>query len=263
MDMVLLDWTRMGGYYCLAGVTAAQGQVGRIANPSYHVVRPLLAKMRAAAVANVGWSPYLLDGHERWEVFELIAPQPAGSPPPHVEDCWVRSLQPRKRLATLEQRRSILQATMTQKGEPLFGAPFQMSRAAAGLHPGTGQRSLVTVLVPANQIAFSASWRDGAAEPDFRVTLPVPDLGPRTLPMKDHCLLHRIESVSSDLQQQLLAMEQVVKHMGPDVVVRLGLSRPFQSSTGGRIGNPSYANSGPGVCWLMADGFFSFTDPQP
>ena len=34
---------------------------------------------------------------------------------------------------------------------------------------------------------------------------------------------------------------------------RLGLSRPFQATPG----------RGEGVCWLMADGFFSLTDPQP
>jgi hypothetical protein len=35
--------------------------------------------------------------------------------------------------------------------------------------------------------------------------------------------------------------------------VRLGVSRAY-SGTPGRA---------PNVCWLMADGFFSLTDPQP
>jgi hypothetical protein len=40
--------------------------------------------------------------------------------------------------------------------------------------------------------------------------------------------------------------------MGDQVAVRLGLSRAFNSRSGE-----------PGVCWLMADGFFSLTEPQP
>ena len=68
MDLILLDWTRMGRTYCLAGVVAE----GR----TYRMIRPLLAKHRAAAVRNVGWSPYLLDGHCRWEVFEVVGPLP-------------------------------------------------------------------------------------------------------------------------------------------------------------------------------------------
>src|SRR5262245_57022886 len=66
MEMILLDWTRMGKWYCLAGVVEQGG--------TFRVVRPLLAKFRAAPVRNVGWSAYLLDGHARWEIFELIAP---------------------------------------------------------------------------------------------------------------------------------------------------------------------------------------------
>jgi hypothetical protein len=76
MDMILLDWTRMGKSYCLAGVIRQNG--------AFRVVRPLLTQHRDAPVRNVGWSPFLMDGHSRWEVFELIHPTPADSQPPHL-----------------------------------------------------------------------------------------------------------------------------------------------------------------------------------
>lgn len=57
MDMVLLDWTRMGKTYCLAGVVQHDGQL--------RVVRPLPITRRAEAVRNIGWSPFLMDGHSR------------------------------------------------------------------------------------------------------------------------------------------------------------------------------------------------------
>src|SRR5438128_9272970 len=101
--MILLDWTRMGKTYCLAGAVAEGGGM--------RIVRPLFARFRDALVRNVGWSPWLLDGHKRWEIFELVGPQPADAEPPHLEDVWVRALKPTGRLATAGQRRSILAAT--------------------------------------------------------------------------------------------------------------------------------------------------------
>ena len=44
--MVLLDWTRMGKMYCLAGVVQQNGQL--------RVVRPLPADNRAAVSAQCG-----------------------------------------------------------------------------------------------------------------------------------------------------------------------------------------------------------------
>ena len=41
--------------------------------------------------------------------------------------------------------------------------------------------------------------------------------------------------------------------MGEEVVVRLGPSRAFPPGVG----------CGPACCWLLADGFFSLTDPEP
>src|SRR5262245_1788483 len=178
MHLILLDWTRMGKTYCLAGVVLDDLDV--------RVVRPLLARNRAAPVRNTGWSPYLLDGHARWEIFELVGPQPAEPEPPHLEDIWVRSLRPLRRSAAPEQRRAILAATAAATGGRLFGEALTATRTGAYLNPGTGRRSLATVLVPSRRVSFGACWREGTAEPDFRVKLPLGDLGERVLAVKDH-----------------------------------------------------------------------------
>src|SRR3954462_1655659 len=113
--MVLLDWTRMGRTYCLAGAVIEAGAV--------RIVRPLLAKHLDAPVRNVGWSAYLLDGHSRWEIFELLGLRVPRPEPPHLEDVWVRSLGSRRRLASPEQRRAILAATTAEPDAAAFGAP--------------------------------------------------------------------------------------------------------------------------------------------
>jgi hypothetical protein len=242
--MILLDWTRMGKAYCLAGVVRQNGQL--------RVVRPLQARQRDAPVRNVGWSSFLMDGHSRWELFELVGPEPAESRPPHQEDIWVQTLNPRRTLASPALRRSILQATLTPPEKPWFGVPLTTTRASAYLAPGTGERSLASVIVPGTAIHFSASWRDGTAEPDYRVTLAVPCLEGRALPVKDHFLLQRAEIASNDVPGRIRALNRAVGQMGEQVAVRLGLSRSFQAT-------PQRAES---ACWMMADGFFSFNDPQ-
>jgi hypothetical protein len=68
--MVLLDWMRMGKQYCLAGVVQQGGQL--------RIVRPLLAAQQVAPVRNIGWSPYLMDGHSPWEIFDLSVPELEG-----------------------------------------------------------------------------------------------------------------------------------------------------------------------------------------
>src|SRR5262245_44897810 len=103
----------MGKLYCLAGVV--------IDDLDVRVVRPLWVKHRDAPVRNVGWSPYQLDGHQRWEMFELVGTEPAAAQPPHLEDCWVRTLRPTGHSAPPELRRAILAATMVKAGEPVFG----------------------------------------------------------------------------------------------------------------------------------------------
>jgi hypothetical protein len=245
MEMILLDWTRMGKSYCLAGVIRQQGAL--------RVVRPLLAQHRDAPVRNVAWSPFLMDGHARWEVFELIHPAPAAPQPPHLEDIWVHSLRPRRSFAPPVQRRAILEATISAADQPFFGTELVTTRSAAYLKPDSGDRSLASIVVPAQQIAFAASFREGTPGPDYRVTLGAPELEGRTLPVQDHFLLQRAELASPNLDGQARAMTLAVRQMGRQVVVRLGLSRAF----------PSTPVRGPGVCWLMADGFFSFIDPQP
>jgi hypothetical protein len=243
--MILLDWTRMGRSYCVAGVVAEAGRL--------RTVRPLLARFRDAPVRNVGWSPFLLDGHQRWEVFELIGPEDAPPEPPHREDVWVRVLRPMGRSAAPEQRRAILHALAARPGECLFGEPLITTRTTAFLRPGTGQRSLVTVVVPGRCVRFSAWRREGAGEPDVRATVDVPPLSGRSLPFKDHHLLLRAERAARDLNGQLEALHAAVREMGERVAIRLGLSRGFQATP----------RRGPGLCWLMVDGLFSAADPQP
>jgi hypothetical protein len=242
--MVLLDWTRMGKLYCLAGIVQHNGQL--------RVVRPLPIAHRTAAVRNVGWSPYRMDGHSRWEIFDLVHPQPADPSPPHLEDLWVRDLRPRRLLADRALRRAILQATLVQPGQPWFGAALATTRSSAYVAPRTGERSLVSLVVPSRAIRFSVSWREGAAEPDCRVCLAVPELQGRSLPVKDHFLLRRAEMASEAADGRIRALTLAVTQMGEQVAVRLGLSRSFQAT-------PARTES---VCWLMADGFFSFNDPQ-
>jgi hypothetical protein len=245
MEFILLDWTRMGRSYCLAGVVPERA--------GFRVVRPLPVKLRSAAVRNVGWSAYLLDGHCRWEVFELAGPTAALVQAPHVEDVWVRSLLPRRVLAPPGQRRQILEATAAPAGQELFGSPPVATRTAAYVEPGDGRRSLATIRVRAADVRFDVCQREGVAEPDVRVTLPVPGLGTRSLPLKDHHLLARAETVSPTLDGRKQALGRALGQMGETVAVRLGLSRSYQPSD----------SRAPGKCWLMVDGLFSLADPQP
>ncbi|MCI0682375.1 MAG: hypothetical protein L0Y71_09740 [Gemmataceae bacterium] len=244
LEIILVDWTRMGGTYCLAGAVPQQG---------YRIVRPLQVKNRSLPQRKFGWWFRPFEGHSRWEVFELVKPQAADPQPPHLEDLWVASLRPRGRVATVEERRAILEATLVTPGESLFGQPLQATRASAFLQPGAGQRSLATLKVRASSIVFAGSCRDGAVEPDFRVQLAVPDLGTRTLPVKDHHLLLRAKAAGPDVNQQVAALQAAVAGMGDTVAVRVGLSRPFRGSE---------TSGAAAACWLMADGFFSWADPQ-
>jgi hypothetical protein len=240
--MILLDWTRMGKTYCLAGVVRQAG--------AYRVVRPLPLKARDGGWANVGWPPFLLDGHARWQLFELVRPEPAATRAPHLEDVWVRELRPRQLLAAPEERRAILEAT--RAAPPVFGHPLTLTRGSAFLTPGTGCRSLATLHVSSAGVEFRVARREGAGEADVRVQLPLAPLGERTLPLKDHFLLRRAEP-AGDAAAVAAALTAAVRDMGAEVAVRLGLSRAFQNEP----------QQGEGVCWLMADGFFSLTDPQP
>jgi hypothetical protein len=243
--MILLDWTRMGKSYCLAGAVAEHG--------GYRVVRPLLVNAQREPYRNAGWAAFLLDGHARWEVFELLGVEAPPPEPPHLEDVWVRAMRPRRRMATQAERLAVLAATQPADGDSLFGADLTPTHTAAHLAPGTGCRSLTTVLVSVRRIAFSVAQREGVAQPDIRATLPLPEVGERTLPVKDHFLLRRAEQSCAEPTRRAQALQDAVGRMGERVAVRLGLSRAFQ-------GNPGRA---PACCWLMADGFFSLTDPQP
>ena len=77
--MVLVDWTRMGKGFCLAGQVVQQNQP--------RIVRPLLAKNRSAGERKLGWPAHALARHSRWEIFELVGHLPAESQAPHL-DSW-------------------------------------------------------------------------------------------------------------------------------------------------------------------------------
>jgi hypothetical protein len=244
VDLILLDWTRMGRVYCLAGAVCEAGR--------YRIVRPLPGHGRENPVPNQGWPPFLVDGHRRWERFELLHARPAPATPPHVEDFWVQELKPCRRPVSRQERRAVLQATLAPSDQPLFGAALNQSHGGScHVEPGNGECSLTSVLVPSAEVEFTALYRDGAEGPDYRVRLPLPGLGQRILPVTDHYLLCRAEREHPDPDDRPAFLDQAVRLMGAQVVVRLGLSRPFQSCP-----------AQPGRCWLMADGFFSLDDPQ-
>jgi hypothetical protein len=50
MEMVLLDWTRMGRTYCVAGAARVGGQL--------RIIRPLPRALRDAPVRNTGWTVF-------------------------------------------------------------------------------------------------------------------------------------------------------------------------------------------------------------
>jgi hypothetical protein len=107
-------------------------------------------------------------------------------------------------------------------------------------------------VTPAEQIRFRTSQRaGGSAETSIRVTLPFPRFGLRTLPVTDHHLLTRAEQQVPRPGDRAEVLDNLVRKMGDTVAVRLGLSRPFAGE-----GQPP-------VCWLLANGFFSLTEPRP
>src|SRR5262249_34545059 len=145
------------------------------------------------------------------------------------------------------------EATAKTAAASLFGVPLTVTRAAAYLNAGTGERSLTTIVVPGNQLTFNGSWRD-RIHPDIRVQVPVPTVGVPWLPVKDHSLLQRPRPADiTDLDGHVAALNAAARTMGEHVAVRLGLSRPFEHKDA----------TTPAVCWLMADGFFSLSHPQP
>jgi hypothetical protein len=116
MEMILLDWTRMGRSYCLAGVVAETGGL--------RTVRSLLAVFRDAPVGNVGWSPFLIDGHQA--LGGLRAGRSRGRSGP--------AAAPGRRLGALAAAAAALGASGTaaaRPGECIFGTPLITTRASA------------------------------------------------------------------------------------------------------------------------------------
>jgi hypothetical protein len=81
--------------------------------------------------------------------------------------------------------------------------------------------------------------------------LGAPGFEGRLLKLKDHFLLRQAEQASANLDGQLKCVQEAVRRMGERIAVRVGLSRPYAP------------DGGEPRCWLMADGFFSFSDPMP
>jgi hypothetical protein len=238
MRMILLDWTRMGTHFCLAGVV--------IEGKSVRTVRPLPERFYDGRSDHCGWPESAIHGHRRWEIVELVGASPAETRPPHREDMWVQELGWQGELAAPAQRREVLRRTAALSSRWLFGVPLNRTRASAYLVPGSGERSLATIVVPSRGITFLALQRVGINTPCIRVQLSVAGLGDCELPVIDHHLLLSAEEAGARLGDRLDRLQSFLEGMGEQVVIRLGLARPLNNR-----------------CWLMADGFFSLADPQP
>lgn len=262
MEMILVDWTRMGKTFCIAGLVS-EGQGWRTVRPMpvgvrvvsprpgmWGIVDAVLAgppkPARTEPPPNVGWFPDQLGNLRRWDTVELVGPKPVELEPPHTEDVLVHALRPTGRSVPVESRARILSGTCVQGFKPHFGVPLLHTRTSAYLKPGMGERSLITSIVPSHELFFEVSRREGAATVDARVRLKVPGVGVKLLPIKDHFLLCQAEQVAgTDPTRESKALRQAVEQMGRNIAVRLGLSRGFDTGRGERR------------CWLMADGFFS------
>ena len=262
MEMILVDWTRMGRTYCIAGLVS-EGQGWRTVRPMpvasrggssrprlWGVVDALLSgpptPRPSQPPANIGWSSGQLGKFERWDIVELVGPKPVEAEPPHVEDVWVQALYTTGKSVPPESRSTILRETCVHEFKPYFGVPLMQTHTSAFLRPGMGERSLVTAIVPSHELFFEASLREGADEIDVRVRLKLPGVGVKLLPVKDHFLLCQAERTAGiDPVPLAKALRQAVDEMGKAVAVRLGLTRGFDTGRGERR------------CWLMADGFFS------
>jgi hypothetical protein len=262
MEMILLDWTRMGKAYCVAGLVP-DGSGWRSVRPmparpygekvaardgeniTTSFVQPPSSTVLEPLPRNVGWFANQLQNLQRWDWVQLLGPQPAEIERPHTEDILVRALRPIGRTVPTEQRAEILQGTVVQGYKPHFGVPLLHTRTSAYLKPGVGERSLVTVTAPAYELFFEASKREGAGDLDVRVRFKVPGVGVKELPVKDHFLLAEAEQ-GSGVEPVSLArnLRQAVTKLGNTIAVRLGLSRGYGTGGGERR------------CWLMADGFF-------
>jgi hypothetical protein len=246
MELVLVDWTQMGDFYCLAGAISQRGSIC--------FVRPLPIRTRKSSSTFNGWPAPRIDGHMRWEVFDMIDPSPEQALPPHLEDAWVRDLRPCRKSVTAEWRRAILEAGVAQPDTPIFGVELkQLPSGSCYLDPNTGNRSLATVMLPSAELQFTAHQCDGADASNnrYHVRLNLPGHSAAILAVKDYLLLRQAREYSTNLDSQVSFLNEAVRQMGARICVRLGLARPVSLATGQ-----------PGRCWLMADGFFSPDDPQ-
>jgi hypothetical protein len=201
-----------------------------------------------------GWPAQLMNGRSRWEIFEMVQPVPEHALAPHLEDVWVRSLRPCNSRAAPEVRCAILQAGLAPDNTPIFGVELMWMRSGAQyLSPGTGNRSLATVMVRSAELQFTVDECQGAGESrlQYHVRLNLPRQQSAILAVTDHFLLCQAEQHSPDLDTRRQFLDAAVRAMGERIYVRLGLSRAI-----------SFTPDQPGHCWLMADGFFSPDNPQ-
>jgi len=131
--------------------------------------------------------------------------------------------------------------------------PLRRDKQKAYLLPSEGSRSLTSVAVRQKQIEMLVERRDYKPDANYRVRLHVPELEGLVIPFKDHFLLRRAEEAAPTDAGRLDALKAAVARMGEPVLVRVGVSRPYAHP----------GSSSLPVCWLMADGFFSLSDPQP
>src|SRR5262245_4470492 len=193
MEMILLDWTRMGKTFCIAGLipdgsglravrpmpsgTYAGGVSANLHGPASTSRVSASASSPTIPPRNLGWFGAQLGAFHRWDVVSLIGESPAEIERPHTEDVWVNKLRSTGRTVPSEQRSAILRSTVVQGYRPHFGIPLLNTRTSAYLKPGIGERSLVTIVAPAHELFFEASKREGAADVDVRVRLKVPGVG--------------------------------------------------------------------------------------
>ncbi len=198
MEIVLVDWTQMGEYYCLAG---AIRQAGCIC-----FVRPLPVRTRESPSTFNGWPSYRMNGRSRWEIFEMVDPVPHEVIAPHLEDVSVQDLRPRRQSASPEARRAILQAGIAPSDKPIFGVELtQTQRGVCYVAPGTGERSLATVMSPSKEIHFTAHQSEGSGESKYHyhVRLNLPGHGEAILAVKDYSLLCQAAQQATDLDSQV------------------------------------------------------------
>jgi hypothetical protein len=218
LEAIITDVTRMQSpYVCVAAVH--QDRTIRLANP----------QPKDEWIASVGG---LMPG----DVVSLDCrpiPKPA---PPHTEDCkWDPTTFVKRRRLTETKLADLLSANAFTSVQGAFGAPCDRgSRGNAAFQPGTGARSLASILARSVQVY-----------PDFdgiRVGFVDTQEAWTRVPLEDLIVRqhqNQCTTCASHLSR-LLANE----FQGSNAVLRVGLGRQFQAR-----GHPS-------ACWMQVNHIF-------